>query len=184
MAFAEFALALLVLLIAPGPTNALLALAGGESGWRAGSRMIPVVLGCYLVVVIPLALWGGGLLADVPLLRQGLTAVAAVWVAILAIRLWRQPQAVAATAGNSRMRAMAVTTLLNPKALIFGLVLIPSAPSTALGLAVFAALVPATSLAWLGIGAGLRSSHAVPMQKGAAVWLALVAMVLFSKLLA
>ncbi len=69
MTLMELSLALLALLITPGPTNALLALSGAQNGMRAGLRLIPIVLVCYLCTVLPLALWGAPILHRLPLLR-------------------------------------------------------------------------------------------------------------------
>lgn len=184
MSFPEPALALLTLLIAPGPTNALLALAGSKHGTRASLHLILVVTLCYLVVVAPLAIWGSAVLTHLPLLRQGVTAAAALWLAALAIRLWHQPAGLAEADNTSMTRTLATTTLLNPKALIFGLVLIPQNGSPLAALALFGALIPLVSLIWLSLGASLRASHAVPLQKGAAVWLGVLAVLLFSRILA
>jgi threonine/homoserine/homoserine lactone efflux protein len=49
-----------------------------------------------------------------------------------------------------------LTTALNPKALIFGLVLLPSPDRLAGNLLVFAGLIVAVALLWAGLGARLR----------------------------
>ena len=51
----QFCVSLIVLLFAPGPTNALLALGGAEAGaWRT-LRLLPLVVAAYATVVLPLA---------------------------------------------------------------------------------------------------------------------------------
>ncbi len=181
MTLAELCLALLALLITPGPTNALLALGGAQAGMRAGLRLIPVVVLSYLAVVTPLALWGGQIIDGLPILRPILTGLAALWVARLAFGLWHFPLHPADAAPQVTPRRMAVTTLLNPKSLIFGLVLIPAAPAVWPGLIAFAALVPLVCTLWAGLGAGVLSRAGPWLNKGAAIWLALLSMLLAAK---
>jgi threonine/homoserine/homoserine lactone efflux protein len=152
----QLSLAILVLLFAPGPTNSLMLLAGAERGLRRAARLIPAELGGYLLTVVPLALVGHSMLGALPGMQAGITLAAGLWVAVLALRLWRLPGVMRTEAVNAR--ALFVTTALNPKALIFGLVLLPS-PDRLLGnLVLFAGLVVAVSLVWGGFGALLRGA--------------------------
>ena len=91
MPFPDLIIALTVLLLTPGPTNTLMALAGAERGVRAAAGVIPAELGAYLCVVVPLAVAGAGLMSAVPGLLPLVTAAAAAWVLWLAIRMWRCP---------------------------------------------------------------------------------------------
>lgn len=182
MSLLELSLALLALLITPGPTNAVLAVAGAQTGLIAGLRLIPVVLLCYLCTVLPLAMWGAPVLHQMPVLRPVLTGLAALWVARLAITLWMRP--VTAGAQSVSARQIALTTLLNPKALIFGLVLMPATPQIASGLAIFTALVPLASAVWVGLGVGLLARFGPWLNRGAAVWLAVLSLLLAAKALA
>lgn len=179
MTLPEFLIAALGLLLTPGPTNTLLALAGSERGWRGALPLIPYELAGYLLVALPLALAGQAVLQAVPLLRPLVTAGAAAWVLYLALKLWRVPaaDAPAMVAG----RQVFVTTLLNPKALIFGLVLLPGA-----GLAgrvmLFAGLIAAVAAIWAGIGSCSAGRADCParvsaglIRRLAAVWLAALA---------
>ena len=184
MTSTELWLALLALLITPGPSNALLALGGAQAGMRAGLRLIPVVLPSYLAVVTPLALWGGPIIDGLPVWRPILTGLAGRWVARLAYGLWRFPNHRADAAPQVTARQMAVTTLLNPKSLIFGLVLIPAAPAVWPGLIAFAALLPLVCTLWAGLGAGVLSRAGPWLNKGAASWLALLSMLVPAKALA
>jgi threonine/homoserine/homoserine lactone efflux protein len=151
----ELALAILALLLTPGPTNSLMLLAGAERGLLRAIRLIPAELAGYLTTVVPLALVGQSVLDAWPGLRTAVALAAAVWVALLALRLWRLPDGAPAQAVG--VRALLVTTALNPKALIFGLVLIPSPDRLAGNLAVFAGLVVVVALFWSGLGATLLS---------------------------
>ena len=155
MTTTELSLAVLALLLTPGPTNSLMLLAGAERG-LAALRLIPAELAGYLLTVVPLTLVGASVLAAWPNLKVLVALAAAVWVAVLAVRLWRLPK-VAAQASVSA-RALFVTTALNPKALIFGLVLLPSPDRLAGNLALFAASVVGVAALWAGLGAALRGN--------------------------
>lgn len=54
----EMTLAVLVLLLTPGPTNSLVLLAGAERGWLGALRLVPAELSGYLLTVLPLSLMG------------------------------------------------------------------------------------------------------------------------------
>ncbi len=154
----ELSLAMLALLLTPGPTNSLMLLAGAERGLGAAARLIPAELAGYLLTVAPLSVVGVSVLQAYPDLKLVVALAAAAWVAVLALRLWRLP-ALAQTAAIGA-RALFVTTALNPKGLIFGLVLLPSADRLGANLALFAGLVIAVALFWAGLGAALRGRSA------------------------
>ena len=180
MPFPDLIMALSVLLLTPGPTNTLMALAGAERGARAAAGLIPVELCAYLCVVVPLASAGAGLMAAVPGLLPLVTAAAALWVLWLAVRMWRSviPQQHAVVTVTPRR--VFVTTLLNPKALIISLVLLPG-PPLPLRAAVFAALVCCAAFAWISLGAVLARRGDNPVfglsplwRRSAALWLGLL----------
>jgi threonine/homoserine/homoserine lactone efflux protein len=157
-----------------------MALAGAERGARAAAGFIPLELCAYVCVVVPLASAGAGLMAALPGLLPLVTAVAAVWVLWLAIRMWRCPIPQQDGPATVTGRRIFVTTLLNPKALIIGLVLLPG-PSLPLRAAVFAGLVCCAALAWISLGAVLarRGNSALAglsplVRRSAAVWLGLL----------
>lgn len=178
----ELSLAVLALLVTPGPTNTLVLIAGAERGLAGAARLIPAELAGYFTTILPLVLVGAAVLANWPGLQAAVTLAAAFWVAILAVRLWRPPAA--GTIGRLDARALFVTTALNPKALIFGLVILPSPDRLAANLAIFAALVGAVALVWASAGAALRSGTAgqpralVVLRRLASVWLGAVSVVL------
>lgn len=132
-------------------------------------------------MVLPLALVGQGVVARFPALGQALTLAAAAWVMYLAVRLWRpRPAAGAAVVTGRRVF---VTTLLNPKGLIFGLILLPAAgaPDFAPRLAGFCLLVAAVAALWAAGGAclGRRSAKGCPpllLCRAAACWLGLLSL--------
>lgn len=184
MTFAAFVPAVLALLLAPGPTNMLMALAGAEAGIRRVAWLIPVAVMGYAVALLPFVTLGAGLLGQWPLLAAGVKGAAGVWVLLLAIRLWA-PGGSSGQGGPITARAVFVTTLLNPKVLIFGLVLLPgvrAADFAAKG-ALFILMVVGATLLW---GAGGTLSQAGQggagrlrlVQRIASLWLAIVSVAL------
>lgn len=149
-----FVLAALALLIAPGPTNLLLALAGAEAGAARVWRLLPVVWLSYLVVVLPLVWLGQGWLAAWPALDTVVKLAAAGWISWLALGLWRAGGRKGPT--QVTVAKLALTTLLNPKALVFGLALLPGLDQPGFGwrLSLFLGLLTGSSLIW-GLGGTL-----------------------------
>lgn len=178
----DLTLAVIALLLTPGPTNTLMLVAGAERGLAGALRLIPAELAGYLAAVLPLVWLGAAVLAAWPDLQMAVTLGAGVWVAVLAVRLWGLPEA--GTVGRVTARALFVTTALNPKALIFGLVILPSPDRLATNIAVFAGLVAAVALVWATAGAALRNRgkgqpRAVQvLRRLASVWLAAISVVL------
>ena len=179
MTLIELAFALLALLASPGPTNALLAMAGAQGA--RGVRLPLLVLAGYGATVLPLTLWGGPWLTALPALRHGLTLSAALWVGLLAVKLWRADR-FAITARVTPLQ-IALTTAMNPKALVIGLVLLPAAPGMPLGLGLFAVLVLAVSTLWLRLGASLPQRARPLVNRGGAAWLALLSVLLLGRVL-
>lgn len=179
----ELALAVLALLLTPGPTNSLMLLAGAERGLGGAARLIPAELFGYVLTILPLVLIGPAILGQLPGLREVLILAAAAWVGWLAVRLWHFPSQID-TGGAVDGRAMALTTALNPKALIFGLVLLPSPDRLAANLVLFAGLVVCVALLWAAIGAGLRRGGArgpralFLFRRLASVWLGAISLTL------
>jgi threonine/homoserine/homoserine lactone efflux protein len=174
-----FLSAVLALLATPGPTNTLLAVAGAAEGIVRPLRLIPVEMAAYFAVVVPLAVVGAPLLETLPAIATLLRVAAAMWVMALAVRMWRLDPS--ASGGAVTARGLFVTTLLNPKTLVIGLVLLPApaAPSFALHLALFAGLLPLIATMWIAAGAlvtARRSGTALPrfVRRCAACWLAIV----------
>ena len=179
MSLTELALAILALLLTPGPTNTLVALAATARGWIGALRLLPYEIAAYLLVTVPLALLGALALEAAPLLRPIITLASGIWVMWLAIRMWRPN--VEAGATEVTPRRLFITTLLNPKALIFGLVLLPG-PHLALHLLLFVALIVLVAAVWAGIGACMAGRGDCPvgqtppiLRRAAGLWLGVLA---------
>lgn len=175
MPLPELAIALLALLLTPGPTNTLLAIAGAERGLRATLSLLPLVLLAYLAMVLPLVLIGSKALATVPILRPVIALAAALWVAKLALAMWQVPAA--QTRSDVTALRVVTTTLLNPKALIIGLVLLPAPTTLPPRVALFTLLLMCASTVWAALGASLqRHDSALPphLRRAAALWLGIL----------
>ena len=173
----EFAIALALLLLTPGPTNTLIALAGAERGFLGALRLVPFEAAAYGLVTLPLAVVGSHYLADHGPLRMGLTLIAAVWVAYLAVKLWRLPADAMGPQQNGALKLF-VTTLTNPKGLVIGLVLLPSQASLGWAAASFLALLIAVSAFWAGLGSLIAGGTSLkPLARRAcAGWLGVLAL--------
>ncbi|RFZ86945.1 hypothetical protein D0Y60_15455 [Shinella sp. WSJ-2] len=151
-----FLFAILALLLTPGPTNTLLTVGAAARGFR---KSVPLLLGelsGYLTVVIPLATIAAALLDGRPILATGLRIVAACWVLFLAARLWLVSSK---PAGEGDAKAVTVgqvflTTMLNPKAPIIGLVIMPHGTLTEIApaLGLFSLLVAGAGTSFLVLG--------------------------------
>ncbi|NKL36832.1 threonine transporter RhtB [Rhizobium leguminosarum bv. viciae] len=146
-----FAAGVFALLILPGPTNAILAMA--SQGLTAGRAimLLGTVAAAYLAIVVPVSGLAGPFLHQHPLVAQGIKLASAAWVSYLALRLWG--------AGSIpievvTVRQLAITTLLNPKALIIGLTMMPPAGdvSATAATATLTFVVLFASSIWLSTG--------------------------------
>ena len=148
----SFALGAFTLLILPGPTNALLVMASHGLSRIGLLEVLAAVVFAYLAIIIPVSSVAGPFLHAHPLALQVVKAISAVWVLYLAFKLWGR--STVASAEFAGPRHVFVTTLLNPKAIIIGLTIIPSAQDgIALGtMMAFVAVALSTSLIWLTAG--------------------------------
>lgn len=179
-ALALLAVGIIVVLITPGPTNTLLAAAGLRQGVRLSLPLIAAELGGYLVSI---SVWGHFLAQAahaLPWLPSFLRVAAGVYIAYLAVDMWRAAVALPdSTQRASGIRTLFVATLLNPKGLLFAGTIFPSIafthlPAYAMAMLIFACLVVPIALAWIAFGAALGSGkltwlNPVKMQRGASI---------------
>lgn len=151
-----FLFAILALLLTPGPTNTLLTVGAAARGFRKSLPLLLGELSGYLTVVIPLATIAAALLDGRPILAAGLRIVAACWVLFLAARLWLVSSK---PAGKGDAKAVTVgqvflTTMLNPKAPMIGLVIMPHGTLTEIApaLGLFSLLVAGAGTSFLVLG--------------------------------
>jgi threonine/homoserine/homoserine lactone efflux protein len=162
LSLSAFALAVLLLLLTPGPTNTLLAVSGAARGLKASLPLIGAELGGYLTTILPLVFLAAPLLTDQPVAAVVIKLTSTLWVLLLAARLWTRPPS-ATEPGAVTAFAVYCTTMLNPKALIIGLALMPPASLASAEelvrpfpyLAVFSVTVVCVATCWLSAGAAI-----------------------------
>lgn len=164
MSFLQFALSVFALLILPGPTNAVLAMASQGSNFARAVVLVAAVVLSYLAVVLPVAGLAGTFLKAHPAVSEAVKLISATWVLYLALKLWVVDARASALAIS--VRHVVVTTLLNPKALIIALTMIAPdqgwLPIAAVGS--FSAVAVLTSTIWLLVGRMvLGSSNQMPL---------------------
>ena len=120
-----FVLAVLTILGTPGPTNTLLATSGAAAGARASLALVQAEAAGYLIAILTLGLVLGPVVAASPLLATGLRLAVGSYLLLLAVRLWRRGGAALVEGGVVTPRQVFTTTLLNPKALVFALGVVP-----------------------------------------------------------
>lgn len=180
---ALFLASVVVLLVMPGPTNTLLATSGATVGLRRSIPMLAGELAGYLVSIFLIQFVLGPASSRAPPTASILRGVAAAYLMVLSIKLWITPFTLARAVIS--LRQVFVTTLLNPKALVFALVIIPFAtPHAGFSIALFAAIVPVIGTAWITFGAFL-GRHAHPaflkvVPKAASVVLGVTSAILIS----
>jgi threonine/homoserine/homoserine lactone efflux protein len=186
MTLPQFVLAVLLLLLTPGPTNTLMALGGHARGW---SRALPLVGGelfGYLAVIVPVATVAAPFFNAYPQAALAAKAAAVVWVLHLGVRLWFSARRPADAVEEISVRQVFVTTMLNPKALLIALVIMPHGDLAALmhRLVLFSGLVVLAANGWILFGRLMRGNHGVAVRPAVIRRVAAVCMLLFAMILA
>ncbi|MBY3220942.1 LysE family transporter [Rhizobium laguerreae] len=151
MTWTYFVFVTSALLLTPGPTNTLLVLCSASKGIRGSLILIPAEVLGYLTTVVPLGWFAESLLHSQPKLSMVIRGLAVSWVLYMTARLKTHMSNTARTVGPLEVF---VTTLLNPKALVFGLLLFPSLRQAGLTVTtcIFSILVITASCIWITIG--------------------------------
>jgi len=150
-----FVLAVLTVLAAPGPTNTLFAASGASAGMPRSLRLALAGIGGYLVSISVLVIVIGPAIALHPLALPAIKLSASLWLFYCAVRLWRESvTGFPVTPTQILARQVFLTTLVNPKALIFAFAIFPQAPIRRLipWLAEFSLLVFFVAFGWIGVG--------------------------------
>jgi threonine/homoserine/homoserine lactone efflux protein len=169
-----FTLAVLTLLGTPGPTNTLLATSGATVGVRRSVRLLVGELAGYLIAVGTIRIVLGPVIHSYPLVGIALKAAVVLYLIWTAIKLWRRNTGLTEGQASIGIQAVFVTTLLNPKALIFSLSIIPTNdPALAWYVFGFALMVPLVGFGWIlvgrAIGAATGDQHTGVVRKLASV---------------
>lgn len=169
-----------LVLIMPGPTNTLLLSSGLKVGVR---RTSPLIAAEALGYVTSIALWGfllTALSASRPWLPVVITLLSSAYILYLAIKIWRQSGALQHVAASPvSLRDMFVTTVMNPKALLFASTLFPlaafqSAAYFGRAIAVFLVVLVPIAIGWSTLGMLLTAqrtwaSHTRTLLRGASL---------------
>jgi threonine/homoserine/homoserine lactone efflux protein len=143
-----FALSVLALLLVPGPTNTLLAGAGATRGARRSLVLLIGELAGYNIAIAVMRATLGAVANGTSGAQTLLKFAVAAYLVFLAIQLWRAPLTGSGSAFT--VRRVFVTTLLNPKGLIFALFIFPPPPTPiALHVLAFSAMVVAVGATWI-----------------------------------
>lgn len=161
-----FCLAVLALLATPGPTNTLLATSGAAAGIRRSLALIPAEIGGYLITITVLCLALGPLIQSSTHVATGLRLGCGVYILYLASKLWDEVSVQNQDEPIGRDRVF-VTTLLNPKGIIFAFVIVPHLRDSRIVdalpyLAVLSIMICAVALCWISAGALLRARLRLP----------------------
>lgn len=156
-----FALAAFALLLAPGPTNTLLATSGAAAGFKRSLHLIGAMVTGYLVSTVVIALVVAPLVRTSTMLDIALRIGCGAYLLYAAWKLWQEGATSLASAEPVKFRRVLVATLLNPKSIVFAYVIVPYLTLTQLrdalpylgALAVMGVLVGAS---WIGVGAAVR----------------------------
>jgi threonine/homoserine/homoserine lactone efflux protein len=153
-----FLLAVLTILGTPGPTNTLLATAGATAGLRSSLHLLLAELSGYLISIGLIRAVLGPLFVAVPWLAVAIKIVVAAYLVWIAIEVWRKSLSVQRGRAITFYRVF-VTTLLNPKALIFALAIFPHEPLIPMThLALFVGSVGLCGFAWIAAGRTLSAA--------------------------
>jgi len=155
-----FAAWVMILLLMPGPTNTLLATSGATVGFQRSTPLLLGEMAGYTLSILLIEFVLGPALSGAHPTAAILRGAAGAYLLLLSVKLWRTPFQLARAVIS--MRQVFVTTLLNPKALVFALVIIPfGSPNAALYCSAFAAIVPAVGTMWIVAG-NLLGRHIHP----------------------
>ena len=175
-----FVAASLALLATPGPTNTLLATSGAAAGVKRSLKLIPAELSGYAISIATLSLLILPLANASPMVSVALRLACGGYLVWSAIHLWREGADTFSSSEPVSARRVFVTTLLNPKGIVFALVIVPHLgerrfAEAAPYLAGLAMLMVGVAISWVSagalVGAGARNrvSAGVIRRVGASV---------------
>ncbi len=149
----SFTLAAFILLLAPGPTNALLWIGGAERGLPRGLPLVLAATAAYLLAIGLILLVLQPVLRVLPWLGDVLALSVAAYIVVLAVRLWCQGGSAQPVVGLVAPSRLFVVTLLNPKAFVLALSIVPlHSPQLHWYLLALAGIILLVASAWLLLG--------------------------------
>jgi threonine/homoserine/homoserine lactone efflux protein len=183
---ALFAASVLLLLIMPGPTNTLLATSGATVGFQRSTPLLLGEIAGYILSILLIEFALGRFMSGAHPAPPALRVAAGAYLMLLSIKLWITPFLLARAVIS--LRQVFVTTLLNPKAWVFALVIIPfGSLHASLYFSAFLATVPAVGTMWIAAGSLLgrhtRPGYAKSFPKAASIALAIMSATLIGSAL-
>ena len=153
----SFALASLLLLFAPGPTNTLLFASAASAGFRRSASLPLAEIAGYLTAFVVLLLGVGPLVRSAPVLAIALKLGCTGYLVFLSVTLWLQAGRGTTLREPIKPVRLYVATVINPKALVFAFLIVPFAldGQWLKALPYLVALVPMIALAgfsWIAAG--------------------------------
>jgi threonine/homoserine/homoserine lactone efflux protein len=158
----SFIIAAVALLATPGPTNTLLATSGAASGFRKSLVLLLGEFLGYMIAIAVLIAAMGPIVARAPNFGLALRVASSLYLLHVAWKLWGHTQEMLLRKGGVSLRQVLVTTLLNPKALIFAFAIIPFGSTgdswkSAPWLATLLLLIAIVGSCWIAAGTALRT---------------------------
>lgn len=181
-----FILAVLALLATPGPTNTLMAAAGAQRGVGRSLPLLAGELGGYAIAITVWIELVGAATAAQPMVPVIAKLVAVAFLVWSAWKLWANAGHADLNQRGITLGRVFITTLVNPKALVFAFAIFPHVGFMArLPYAgIFALLVIATAIGWITLGTVAARSSAGLLTSSRIERITAVALAVFAMLLA
>lgn len=152
----------ITILLTPGPTNTLLASSGVQVGIQRSLALIPAEALGYAIAISTWGLLIGELSSHAAWLPHALKLLSAAYMVYLSFRLWRSArhQTEGLQQATVSPFVLLITTLLNPKALLFASAIFPveawqHVGSYVVHMGMFLILILPIALLWITLGAVL-----------------------------
>jgi threonine/homoserine/homoserine lactone efflux protein len=150
----SFIVTSILILFTPGPTNTVLASCGAAMGFRRAAILTFAGAMGYVIAVSFFVLVSARIGASATAIAS-VRIAAAAWLSYSAYRLWKTPSDNGTSGAGGGFARVLLTTIVNPKAMLVGTVLIPAGADGGAGLWIgtFAALAALIGLVWILVGA-------------------------------
>ena len=157
----SFIIVAVALLATPGPTNTLLATSGAASGFRKSLVLLFGEFLGYLIAIAFLIAVVAPILARMPNFGLALRIASGLYLLYVAWKLWGHTDEMLLRKRGVSLRQIFITTLLNPKALIFAFAIIPFGSTgdiwkSAPWLATLSLLIAIVGSCWIAAGTALQ----------------------------
>ncbi|MFD1328707.1 threonine transporter [Mycoplana ramosa] len=163
-----FLLTSAVILLTPGPTNTVLAASGAARGLRQ-ARLLPLAEAAGYALAISFFVCVAAVVSGLWWALPAMKIAASAWLALSAVRLWSTSPDTAQSESGAYARVF-FTTILNPKAMVVGTMMIPQSTidEVALRIGCFVLLSTLAGIGWVALGSSLPGSIRRHSYKGAA----------------